>query len=69
MWAIYSNDGQLYTGGSNGSLISWKGNSASKSVIAHKGIINAINFFNNTIFTGGSDNWIKLFSQSLSLIN
>jgi WD40 repeat protein len=59
----YDDQGTAYTGGANGSIYVWSGNSLSSTFKAHDGgMVGALRWVEGTLYSGGKDGTLKVWS-------
>ena len=62
----YDDKGRAFTGGANGQIYVWIGNSISKTLNAHKGVVHSIRCVDGMILSGGSDKKLVIHDSGLS---
>lgn len=63
--AAYDNQGIAYTGGANGQIYVWTGNTASNAVKAHdNGMVGALRWLAGKLYSGGKDGQVKVWDSA-----
>lgn len=62
--AAYDDQGFAYTGGSNGSIYIWSGNTLKTTVKASTGFVGALRWLNGKLYSGGKDGKVNIWATS-----
>eukprot|EP01022_Parablepharisma_sp_SALTPOND_P026492 TRINITY_DN641_c0_g1_i1.p1 TRINITY_DN641_c0_g1~~TRINITY_DN641_c0_g1_i1.p1 ORF type:complete len:759 (-),score=97.78 TRINITY_DN641_c0_g1_i1:138-2414(-) len=65
----YDENGNCYAGGLDGKIYVFTGNSVSKKIPAHKGVIHTMNWVDGRLITGGSDKNLCIFDSNMNLLS
>ena len=63
--AAYDDQGVAYTGGANGSIYVWNGNTLTSTFKAHNGgFVGAMRFGNGKLYSGGKDGFVRIWNTA-----